>query len=115
MTNQKNILLLALALTLFSGCIASPNPPLGGDADSHGCIGSAGYTWCEEKQKCIRIWEEECTNNQIANPASVNCINQGGTLNIITDEEGAQQGMCTLPNGKTCEEWAYYRGECGIE
>lgn len=33
---------------------------LGGDSDEHGCIGSAGYSWCEAKQKCLRIWEEIC-------------------------------------------------------
>ncbi len=37
------------------------NPPvLGGDRDTHGCIGSAGYSWCEAKNKCLRIWEESC-------------------------------------------------------
>jgi hypothetical protein len=34
---------------------------VGGDRDSHNCIGSAGYSWCEEKGKCIRIWEENCS------------------------------------------------------
>lgn len=33
---------------------------VGGDRDEHGCIGSAGYTWCEKKSKCLRIWEESC-------------------------------------------------------
>jgi hypothetical protein len=33
---------------------------VGGDRDVHGCIGSAGYMWCEPKQKCLRIWEEKC-------------------------------------------------------
>jgi hypothetical protein len=33
---------------------------LGGDKDEHGCIGSAGYAWCETKQKCLREWEEKC-------------------------------------------------------
>ncbi len=33
---------------------------LGGDKDEHGCIGSAGYSWCEAKQKCLRVWEEKC-------------------------------------------------------
>lgn len=37
-------------------------PLVGGDRDEHGCIGSAGYSWCEEKQKCLRIWEENCSN-----------------------------------------------------
>jgi hypothetical protein len=35
-------------------------PMPGSDRDSHGCIGSAGYSWCETKQKCLRIWEEPC-------------------------------------------------------
>ncbi|MDD5626261.1 MAG: hypothetical protein PHG83_03785 [Patescibacteria group bacterium] len=36
---------------------------VGGDRDEHGCIGSAGYSWCEAKQKCLRIWEEACYEN----------------------------------------------------
>lgn len=35
-------------------------PMVGSDKDIHGCIGSAGYTWCEGKQKCLRVWEEKC-------------------------------------------------------
>lgn len=31
-----------------------------GDKDEHGCIGSAGYSWCEPKSKCLRVWEEAC-------------------------------------------------------
>ncbi len=33
---------------------------VGNDTDAHGCIPSAGYSWCEPKQKCLRIWEEPC-------------------------------------------------------
>ncbi len=33
---------------------------VGGDKDEHGCIGSAGYSWCEKKEKCLRPWEEKC-------------------------------------------------------
>jgi len=36
---------------------------VGNDRDVHGCIGSAGYTWCELKQKCLRSWEEACDTN----------------------------------------------------
>jgi len=35
-------------------------PMVGNDKDKHGCIGSAGYSWCEIKNKCLRIWEEKC-------------------------------------------------------
>ncbi len=51
------------------------------------------------------------TSAQIANPASVNCVKNGGNLTINDTPEG-QVGYCTLPNGKTCEEWALFRGEC---
>ena len=50
-------------------------------------------------------------NAQIANPASVNCIEKGGKLSIVDKPEG-QVGMCTLSDGTVCEEWAYFRGEC---
>jgi hypothetical protein len=29
----------------------------GSDRDSNGCIGSAGYQWCEATQQCERPWE----------------------------------------------------------
>ena len=32
---------------------------VGGDRDKHGCIGSAGYQWCEKLGKCVRPWELE--------------------------------------------------------
>lgn len=34
----------------------------GSDRDEHGCIGSAGYRWCEPKQECLRFWETPCYN-----------------------------------------------------
>jgi uncharacterized protein len=47
----------------------------------------------------------------LANPASVNCVHNGGTLQIVQTAEG-QTGICKLPNGHQCEEWALLRGEC---
>jgi putative hemolysin len=47
----------------------------------------------------------------MANPASVFCVEQGYELEI-RDEEGGQVGYCLFPNGAECEEWAFYRGEC---
>ena len=51
------------------------------------------------------------TNTEIANPASANCIKNGGKLSIDDNPEG-QIGMCTFPDGTVCEEWAYFRGDC---
>lgn len=54
----------------------------------------------------------ESAKPQLANPASVHCAEQGGTLRIEENQAG-QYGICTLANGTECEEWAYFRGECG--
>jgi putative lipoprotein len=29
----------------------------GADRDEHGCIRSAGYSWCEREARCLRPWE----------------------------------------------------------
>jgi uncharacterized protein len=47
----------------------------------------------------------------IANPASTNCVDKGGKLDIVKGQAG-EIGMCILPDGTTCEEWALFRGEC---
>lgn len=47
------------------------------------------------------------------NPASVYCEQNGNKLEIATADDGSQSGRCIFPDGSTCDEWAYYRGECG--
>ena len=49
----------------------------------------------------------------LANPASVFCRKQGFRLELRTDATGSQTGICHFPDGSQCDEWAYYRGECG--
>jgi len=49
---------------------------------------------------------------QLANPASVYCVGQGGTLEIRTDSQGGQYGVCVFSDGSECEEWDYFNGEC---
>ena len=49
----------------------------------------------------------------IPNPASVYCTQQGNKLEIRTAADGSQFGVCVFPDGSTCDEWAYFRGECG--
>jgi putative hemolysin len=48
----------------------------------------------------------------LANPASVYCEEQGGTLQTRTDENGGSYGVCVFDDGSECEEWAFFRGEC---
>jgi putative hemolysin len=46
------------------------------------------------------------------NPASVYCVQNGNKLEIQTASDGSQSGVCVFPDGSTCDEWAYSRGEC---
>ncbi len=50
--------------------------------------------------------------NNMANPASQNCLDLGGKLDIRTGDDGGQVGYCTLPDGTECEEWALFKKEC---
>lgn len=61
-----------LLLLVVAGCMQKetvnqrPNvntPLVGNNRDSHGCIGSAGYTWCELKSRCLRTWEDPCVSD----------------------------------------------------
>jgi putative hemolysin len=54
---------------------------------------------------------------QIANPASVYCEDNGGVLEIKTSSDGSQYGLCIskLNNSISCDEWAFYRGNCSIK
>jgi hypothetical protein len=49
----------------------------------------------------------------LPNPASAFCREQGGNLFIITTSDGSQYGVCIFPDGSACDEWDFYRGECG--
>lgn len=61
-------------LTPATVSVSPTDALLGGDKDAHGCIPSAGYSWCEAKQKCLRAWEEKCetpSDGQVANETAV--------------------------------------------
>jgi len=49
--------------------------------------------------------------SQLANPASQNCVAKGGKVDIREGKNG-QYGVCVFPNGKECDEWALYKGQC---
>ena len=57
---------------------------MGDDADENGCVGSAGYTWCEPLAKCLRAWEEPCESDDAepqlvgADEDEYGCISSAG-------------------------------------
>jgi len=67
---------------------------------------------------CLRVQTPDPAATEIPqvnmpNPASVYCEQNGNKLEIHTAADGSQSGVCVFPDGSTCDEWAYYRGECG--
>ncbi len=56
----------------------------------------------------------EATPGTLANPASENCVAQGGTLVIAEDGSGGQYGICYFEDNRQCEEWALLRGDCPV-
>ncbi len=48
----------------------------------------------------------------LPNPASVYCVDEGGTLEIREDVDGNQTGFCIFDDGSECEEWKLFNGEC---
>lgn len=53
-------------------------------------------------------------NLGLANPASVNCIEQGGEVVLQIDGGGGQYGVCRFEDTRQCEEWAMLRGDCPV-
>ena len=51
---------------------------------------------------------------EMANPASQNCIDQGGTLVIEKRGDGGEYGVCLFEDNMQCEEWAMMRGNCPV-
>ncbi len=60
----------------------------------------------------------ENTNQQrepiinMPNPSSAYCEKSGYKL-IIKKAPVGEYGVCVFPDGSECEEWTFYRGECG--
>ncbi|MDK2794811.1 MAG: hypothetical protein PWQ58_10 [Archaeoglobaceae archaeon] len=48
----------------------------------------------------------------LANPAAIYCAEMGYEYRIETSKEG-QIGFCVFPDRTECEEWSFFRGECG--
>jgi putative hemolysin len=44
----------------------------------------------------------------IANPASAFCVDQGGTVEIVSEADG-ERGYCNLPDGTRIDEWEYFQ------
>ncbi len=63
-------------------------------------------------QKTDRLsWAKQET--WLANPASMNCIKNGGTIEIRKAKKG-EYGVCLFEDNRQCEERALLRGKCPV-
>ncbi|MBN2126884.1 MAG: DUF333 domain-containing protein [Candidatus Diapherotrites archaeon] len=77
---------------------------------------------CETKNlphdQCVGEWncnQGKCEWNchsGMPNPASVKCVEDGGTIKILKDSAGGEYGLCIFSDNSYCDEWTYFRGEC---
>ena len=91
-----HLCLIVFFLLFLAACAAGNKNLAGSDRDSHGCIGSAGYTWCEDRQKCIRVWEEPCTDAKVINA----CYECAGLGKINVDYYGQEYASIETPSAK---------------
>jgi len=86
----------------------------GGTVEGSNCIFSDGSS-CDLEAlllgECQPGEPRPGGNGGGVNPASVYCTEHGGQLRIEHTASG-DQGKCYFPDGSSCEEWAYMRGEC---
>ena len=84
--------------------------------------GSTCDEWAFFRGECAPGTESDATNEErkddetqpvigMPNPATVYCKEQGGSIEMRTDENG-MYGVCHFSDGSTCDEWAFFRGEC---
>jgi putative hemolysin len=52
---------------------------------------------------------------ELANPASTYCAEQGYKYEMRKDDKGNAYGVCVFDDGAECDAWAYFRGECGTD
>ena len=116
--------IIMLLSTVFFGCITQTQnhfvnscsqvfePVCGVDNHTYpnSCFATINNTKIAYQGECNTSSQTK-DMQEIANPASQNCIKLGGTLEIV-NKENASVGYCHLPSGKICEEWSLFRNEC---
>ncbi|MCT2562165.1 hypothetical protein [Chryseobacterium herbae] len=100
---RKTILLGAMFLSSLA-FTQQKSPVVGGDRDIHGCIGSAGYTYSQIKNDCIKVFGQKIKLKEVGSDKSSTSmtavifskdmkraeifIPEGNAKSIILDKEG---------------------------
>jgi len=110
------IILVAVGVNFFlqEKTVEAPIIPndemlVGGDRDEHGCIGSAGYLWCETKGECLRPWEDQwdetCDTEEFSFEKDVIVVPEDGSGLVACTEEAkiCLDGSAVGRSGPNCE------------
>lgn len=68
---------------------------------------------CSIELAQVEVLHQGACQVKMANPASENCINLGGTLEEQLKENG-NYNLCYFEDNRQCEEWALFYGKCPV-
>ena len=81
---------------IFLGALTfaqSKTPVVGGDRDVHGCIGSAGYTYSQVKNECVRVFEQKIKLNEVNSDKSYS------TMTSVIFSKNMKKAEIFIPDG----------------
>jgi putative hemolysin len=119
------VIILVICVAVIIGAVIIGTKPKFSTVKNFEECKNAGYLVMESyPEQCLtpdsKLFVQTVENNvldgpnvtKIINPASTFCVEDGGKSEIRTNSDGSQTGYCIFENGKECEEWQYFRGEC---
>lgn len=90
---MKKTILLS---TMFLGSLffaQQKTPVLGGDRDVHGCKGSAGYTYSQIKNDCVRVFEQKIKLKEVGSDKSYT------TMTAVIFSKDMKRAEIFIPDG----------------
>ena len=67
---------------------------LGGDRDVHGCINSAGYTYSQIKNDCVRVFDQKIKLKEVGSDKSYT------TMTAVIFSKDMKRAEIFIPDGK---------------
>ena len=95
-------LILILSVFILFGCTANNKQLIGGQKDTNGCLGSAGYTYNETANACIKTFELDADQRK-ASGIVVGYIGYADGLNILEVISNGCDGCYTVTFNKNGE------------